>query len=732
MTDTVESPESTEVPASEPDMRSAQEQADSAVTEWAAQLPWWRRPRQMRRQLSVSLSLVSLVSVLLVGGLNFFAASDLLREGTEEQVIGVAESRARSIEEGASRLLSRVAALSSDLGVAVALSEFIEGYDGLSGESLSDEELDALEAFYKTDFVDPLAEVDVEITAAELLPQSDAGRYLQSTYIVEGGDDPASVDDAGDGTDYSAAHAEHHPYLRDLVDTLVLDDIKFVNADADVVYSVAKLSDIGTNLVDGPYADSVLGQTLLDRLSRARAGDAVMSDFEIYLPNLARPTGFAMATVRSGTDLLGAMVAEIPIDALNSITTADGAWSEVGLDEGESYLVGSDSILRSESRLWLEDPEAYLDRIDDELLARRIEFLGSPVGIQPADTEPVRVALDGEIFDGRASNYVGQDVYSYARLIDVAGVNWVVVADIPYDDARSPLYSYLIRIGITLLILLPLAALIGVAMATRVTEPIPKILGAADDVVHGERDPDLPDFGRNELGDLARRLRRTAARLGTQEADLESQFEETRSVLLSALPPSAVRDGVTPSTDADRHDIGTAISIAIDLTDETHQIDDSLGDLLATASRVAEELAADRGIERVRAAADRYLFVAGLDEDDTGADRALDLAAEIARRTRAFAEREEIDLNVRVGVSTGAIETGLMSLGNLSYTAWGDPIRNAMVIGSLATGAVVGVDESTVRAADSNRWVFADAPEVIGFDEQPLSVFALDDIGPAD
>ena len=62
MTDTVESPESTEVPASEPDMRSAQEQADSAVTEWAAQLPWWRRPRQMRRQLSVSLSLVSLVS----------------------------------------------------------------------------------------------------------------------------------------------------------------------------------------------------------------------------------------------------------------------------------------------------------------------------------------------------------------------------------------------------------------------------------------------------------------------------------------------------------------------------------------------------------------------------------------------------------------------------------------------------------------------------------------------
>ena len=61
-----------------------------------------------------------------------------------------------------------------------------------------------------------------------------------------------------------------------------------------------------------------------------------------------------------------------------------------------------------------------------------------------------------------------------------------------------------------------------------------------------------------------------------------------------------------------------------------------------------------------------------------------------------------------------------------------DNLIQLLVIGSLATGAVVGVDESTVRAADSNRWVFADAPEVIGFDEQPLSVFALDDIRPAD
>ncbi len=47
-------------------------------------LPWWRRPRHLRRQLAGTLVLVALASIVLVAGLNFIAA----RTGIDFSEIG--------------------------------------------------------------------------------------------------------------------------------------------------------------------------------------------------------------------------------------------------------------------------------------------------------------------------------------------------------------------------------------------------------------------------------------------------------------------------------------------------------------------------------------------------------------------------------------------------------------------------------------------------------------------
>jgi class 3 adenylate cyclase len=171
--------------------------------------------------------------------------------------------------------------------------------------------------------------------------------------------------------------------------------------------------------------------------------------------------------------------------------------------------------------------------------------------------------------------------------------------------------------------------------------------------------------------------------------------------------------------------VATAVAIAVDLDGEDLRVDDALGDLYASASLSAEELAAERGIERVRAAADRYLFVAGLEEDDDGADSALDFAARFARRVTEFAAQEEISVDLQIGLSTGYVETGLMTRGNLSFTAWGEPVRSAMIIGSLSESTVVGVDATTVEVADPDRWTFSPAPPMRGLEDQPLDIYSL-------
>ncbi len=248
-------------------------------------------------------------------------------------------------------------------------------------------------------------------------------------------------------------------------------DAILVTTAGDVVYSADKRVDFGTNLLDGPYVDSPLAAVLRDQLPRVRSGSALMADLDLYVPADGGPVFFAAAAVKNDTETIGAVAIEIPVSALSAITTTNQQWEQYGLQSGESYVVGSDGILRSESRLWIEDREAYLDKVDGDLLAGLIEGLGSPIGIQLVDTRPVETAFDGEEFRGTSTNYLGTRNFSYAQSIDVPGVEWAVVVDVPLSDARSPLYDYARRLGVVLLVILPTAALARVVAGAPLDAP---------------------------------------------------------------------------------------------------------------------------------------------------------------------------------------------------------------------------------------------------------------------
>ena len=58
----------------------------------------------------------------LVAGLNFVAARHLLDDGTKDQLVGVGEARARSIDLGIGRVLASTSALAADLAVVESLA----------------------------------------------------------------------------------------------------------------------------------------------------------------------------------------------------------------------------------------------------------------------------------------------------------------------------------------------------------------------------------------------------------------------------------------------------------------------------------------------------------------------------------------------------------------------------------------------------------------------------------
>ena len=293
------------------------------------------RPRgTLRRRLEFTLVGVALVSVLLLSGLNYVFARILISDSVEAQLSSLRDTRVQAIERGAAQVQSSVSTLAVTPSVITALETLSDGYADLEG-AVSSEEVVGLEAAYER-ALEPLRATGLEVPTASLLPDSESGQFVQYQYIArnpDGFDDRDRLDDAGDGSAYSRAHAEYHPLLRALMRNAGFSDMLFVDLDtSEVVYSVMKRIDVGTNVVSGPWAESGLG-SVIDALATVAVGDTVISDTSFYSPARGQAVFFLATAVRSGSDASGAIVVELPVRALTDLATSGQDWDLLGLGD---------------------------------------------------------------------------------------------------------------------------------------------------------------------------------------------------------------------------------------------------------------------------------------------------------------------------------------------------------------------------------------------------------------
>jgi methyl-accepting chemotaxis protein len=680
------------------------------------------RDKGLRRRLAVTLVGVSLISVVLLATVNFVFARLLINESAESQLTAVRDTRVQALQIGAGRLQSTVSALALNPSVAEALAELSSEFGELDTD-ITSEQVDDLATIYDTEALPPFVAAGADIDATELVPASVAGRYLQQHYISEnpnGPDERDRLDDAGDGSGYSEAHATHHPVLRSLLANAGLADLLLVNIDTgDVVYSTKKRIDLGTNSFDGPYADGGLGK-VIDKLTTVAVGNSVISDTFFYIPTSGEPVFFLASGVRSGSKVIGAVVTEVPVAALTGVMTADQDWERLGLgDTGESYIVGGDRTLRTDTRAWLQDPDDYLSRhlkqYDDPQVTKLIEIVGSPVLVQQVDNAAVTEGLDGNQFTGNITNYLGTETLAASGPAAVDGVNWTVVVEIDRSETNAALNSLLRRFLLVLAILLPSIAILGVFLARTLTKPANTLVRSAARIADGDLDTEIEDLGRNELGDLGRQLEGVARQLESQEQAILDEEQHINDIL-GALLPARLIDRVRGGEQAigDVFDTATVVAITVDDIPSTLATDSELA--LEMADRLNEEtllLMQRHGVERVQRSSGSQLYLTGLNQDDAQVSEAGEFALAAMQVVTEIAAEFGHQVTARAGMSSGDVATGVLGTNQLSFGVWGDPTGLARTLSSLALPGQVLADGSVVEHLD-RAWDIEPLEELAG------------------
>ena len=185
-----------------------------------------------------------------------------------------------------------------------------------------------------------------------------------------------------------------------------------------IMYSAAKEKDLGTNLGHGPYKDSGLAR-LWEQV--AKTGKSAIVDFAPYAPRNNEPAAFAGSPIKDPDGkLIGLIAFQMPLDQINKITM-----ERTGLGEtGETYLVGPDKLMRSDS---------FLDPRNHTVLAS----FANP-GKGSVDTEASREALAGKSGAKVINGYNGNPVLSVFSPVKIRGLHWAIICDMDVTEAFSP------------------------------------------------------------------------------------------------------------------------------------------------------------------------------------------------------------------------------------------------------------------------------------------------------
>ncbi len=272
-------------------------------------------------------------------------------------------------------------------------------------------------------------------------------------------------------------------------------DLFLINPDGYCFYTVAKEADYQTNLVNGKYSDSGLGK-LVKKVISTKSYD--IADFSPYAPSNGEPCGFiAQPVTHEGkTEIVVGL--QLSLNSINKIMQQREGMGK----SGETYLVGSDKLMRSDSFL---DPKNH---------SVKASFANPSTG--KVDTEASRLALSGREEEKIIMDYNGNPVLSAFTPLKVGDTTWALIAEIDESEAFAAVNA--IKWLIAIISIVSVVAIIVVAwLITRsITKPI-------NTITHGMSD------GANQVAAASAQVSSSSQSLAEGASEQAASIEETSS-----------------------------------------------------------------------------------------------------------------------------------------------------------------------------------------------------------
>ncbi|MFK7891298.1 MAG: methyl-accepting chemotaxis protein [Granulosicoccus sp.] len=348
-------------------------------------------------------------------------ARTTMHSSTYAQLEADIEKRKSFLEHYIGNLESQVSTIGRDPSTAEAIRSFSNSFptlDKADQQDLDSEQVkNKLRRFYDREIAPKFKDSGASVSTPQLLPRADVGLLAQYLYLAENSNPLGSKDNLdthSETSPYGRHHARYHEKLRNYANEFGYYDIFLIEPEnGTIIYSVEKEIDFGTSLFNGPHRESSLSRTVRRALSQSPGG-VVAEDFETYTPSFNAPAAFLASPVYDNNVVIGAIAIQMPIEQISVIMSLDKGLGETG----EALLLGSDNLMRSQSRLSEQNT----------ILQKRI------------DSKAARLAIEGQSGTIVDTSDGAEYLTAYTHL-DFSLFDWALLTRVKSDEALASINS---------------------------------------------------------------------------------------------------------------------------------------------------------------------------------------------------------------------------------------------------------------------------------------------------
>ncbi|PJE01311.1 MAG: hypothetical protein CK427_11330 [Leptospira sp.] len=384
---------------------------------------------------------------------------------------------------------------------------------------------------------------------------------------------------ASDSTKYSQEHEKYHSFFQKYIRVKSFYDLFLIDLEGNIIYSVSKEDDFGTNLLTGSYKDSNLSKVFQESKNQGSIGIVSFSDFRAYPPSNHRPASFLATPIFINGSKIGVLAVQISTEELNSLMI-----NHYLTDSSSIYLVGYDRFFRSNDHRYPNE-KFILHQKNNSL--------------------SVQKALDGAIGIILEKNYRGTEVYTAYSPITIHGMRFAILSEFHSEAAMYPLRQITNKILIAFLIIFAFVISITLALTQWIANPITKVINMlssstreiATTIEQQEKTAQMQSASVNQTSTTMEELGATSRQNAEQTVTVSEKSQEAQT---KATEGAELVMQMVQSMQELRINVDTISKQILDLSEKNNQISEIIN-LVSDIAIQTNMLALNAAVEAARA-----------------------------------------------------------------------------------------------------------------------------------